>query len=309
MNPKRLPRSLFKYRSFGTYTLRMVSEAEVFFAKPSTFNDPFDCNPTVFVDVEWKDVERLWKSIALKQMGKEKAIDAINHYRYGATEDGGTHDDGGNGSQIYTRFLVRDIEAFVKTRFKEHGVLSLASHWDNPLMWSHYANEHRGICIEYRTEDHRCDMLGPVNYQSSRYLKVSDLIEWLLRRSSSIKAKIFDQYFFAKAPQWKYEKEWRVVSKTNGPQDRPFRIDSVHFGLRCDVSIITTIVKLLADLAEGPKFYQIGSRDDGFKLVRYQIDSSEISAFGLRESSHFSMDDFQFDPLMAIGKISGRQLE
>ena len=59
MDTKPPPRRLYKYRTFSTYTLRMVSEAEVFFAKPATFNDPFDCNPNVFVDVEWKEVERL----------------------------------------------------------------------------------------------------------------------------------------------------------------------------------------------------------------------------------------------------------
>jgi hypothetical protein len=129
-----------KYRSFGTYTLRMVCEAEVFFAKPSTFNDPLDCNPTVSVDVEWKDVERLWKSIALKKMGRERAIDAMSRYRYNATEDGGKHDDGEEGTQSYTRFMVRDIGTFLKEQFKDFGVLSMASRWDSPLMRSHYAD-------------------------------------------------------------------------------------------------------------------------------------------------------------------------
>jgi hypothetical protein len=52
VNTKPPPPRPLKYRSFGTYTLRIVSEAEVFFAKPSMFNDPLDCNPTVSVDVE-----------------------------------------------------------------------------------------------------------------------------------------------------------------------------------------------------------------------------------------------------------------
>lgn len=56
----------------------MVSQAEVFFAKPATFNDPFDCNPAVFVDVAWSDVERLWKSVAVKEMGRERAIEAMS---------------------------------------------------------------------------------------------------------------------------------------------------------------------------------------------------------------------------------------
>jgi hypothetical protein len=87
-----------------------------------------------------KDVERLWKSIALKKTGRERAIDAMSRYRCNATEDGGKHDDGEEGTQSYTRFMVRDIDAFLKEQFKDFGVLSMASRRDNPLMWSHYAD-------------------------------------------------------------------------------------------------------------------------------------------------------------------------
>lgn len=33
------------------------------------------------------------------------------------------------------------------------GVLTLSATWKSGLMWSHYADEHRGICIEYDTRD------------------------------------------------------------------------------------------------------------------------------------------------------------
>ncbi|WP_176058974.1 DUF2971 domain-containing protein [Paraburkholderia sp. BCC1876] len=307
MNAQFPPAKLFKYRSFSTTTLRMFSQAEVFFAKPSTFNDPFDCNPQVHVDVEWREVERLWKAVALKQMGRERAAQAMASYRYNSTEHG-RHDDDGDGTASYLSYMVRDIDVHLKAQFKDYGVLSMASSWDNPLMWSHYADEHRGICIEYETDDHRCKVLGPVNYRSSRFIHVSDLHLWLIKRSAAAEKKIFNQYFFAKAPQWRYEREWRAVSQINGAQDRPFRIRAVHFGLRCDVAIVTTIAKLFEDSREDPKFYRVTPRTDGFKLGRYQLDGLEIAAFGIRESEHFTIDDFEFDPLTATGKISGRRL-
>jgi hypothetical protein len=317
MTTNAIPRSLFKYRSFETNTIRMLCQAEVFFAKPSTFNDPFDCNPTVVRDVDAKEVERLWKNLALKRqvskdtpkaMAKERALRELGEHRYNATEYGGRHDDGGNGSELYVKYLVRDIDAYVKECFKDHGVLSLAGRWNCPLMWSHYANEHRGICIEYTTDDHRCGVLAPVNYNSSRYLKVSDLIEWFLGRSPAARNKVFEQYFLAKASQWKYEKEWRVVSKANGRDGRPFRIASVHFGVRCDAAIITTVVKLLSGSEDDIRFYCMASRDDGFKLKRYEVDPSEIEVFGLRNSSYFELDDFAFEPMQALGDISGVKL-
>ncbi len=307
MNSHVLPAKLYKYRPFSTTTLRMFTEAEVFFARPCTFNDPFDCNPQVHADVEWREVECLWKVVVLKQMTKARMIRAMERHRHNATEHG-KHDDDGNGTDRYIQFMISDIDAYLKAQFKDHGVLSMARSWDNPLMWSHYADEHRGICIEYETDDHRCTTLGPVDYRSSRFIHISDLHQWLVNDSSEAKRKIFDQYFFAKAPQWRYEREWRAVARKNGVQDRPFNLHAVHFGLRCDVAIVTTIAKLFDDLRTAPKFYRLTPRVDGFKLGRYQLDGAEIAMFGMRESEHFAVDAFEFDPLTATGKISGRQL-
>jgi hypothetical protein len=179
-NEKSLPRRLYKYRAFSKKTLRMFSEAEVYFARPETFNDPFDCNPAVVSDVDMSEVERLWKRVAVRShqargdsqdAAREKAARQLGEYRYNATEYGGTYNDNGEGTDTYVRFLVRDITDYVNLRYQGHGVLSLAERWDCPLMWSHYAEEHNGLCIGYSTDDHRCKQLGPVNYRSSRYIK------------------------------------------------------------------------------------------------------------------------------------------
>ncbi|SAL18501.1 hypothetical protein AWB64_01256 [Caballeronia sordidicola] len=309
MVAKTLPAKLYKYRTFSTTTLRMFSQAEVFFAKPASFNDPFDCNPQVYVDVEWREVERLWESVMLLQVEANKAAEMMGTHRYFATEYGGKYDDDGGGTATYLNYLVRDIDAYLKERFKDFGVFSLASNWDNPLMWSHYADEHRGICIEYETDDHRCKELGPVNYRSSRFIHISDLQQWLLKKSAAAERKIFEQYFFAKAPQWRYEREWRAVSPKSGVDDRPFRIRSVFFGLRCDKAIVTTIAKLFSDSKDKPNFHQVTARADGFKLGRYELDADEIDIFGIRESALFAADEWGFDSPAATRDISGQQQE
>jgi len=55
-------------------------------------------------------------------------------------------------------------------------------------------------------------------------------------------------------------------------------------------------------------FYKVTPRADGFKLGRYKLDGLEIAAFGIRESEHSAIDDFEFEPLMATGKVFGRRL-
>jgi hypothetical protein len=215
----------------------------------------------------------------------------MNH-RYMATEHGGRHDDDASGTEIYVGRLVSGIDDHVCSHFGGRGVLSLAARWDCPLMWSHYGNEHRGMCIEFDTNDHRCDRLESVTYGATRYLLVSDLVAWHLGKSDKAEQKIMRQFFFAKAPQWRYEKEWRAVAPASGADDAPFRISAIHLGFRSDPAIATAVVKVLAGARDEIKFYGMWSKGDGFKLARYPLDVDEIDARGIRTSLKFAIDDF-----------------
>lgn len=287
----RMPRKLYKYKSFGVNTLRMLGEGEIYFSQPAQFNDPFDCSPTVLIDVEVKQLERLWRRLQMNDATNDEVTKRLSHHRYMATEYG-SYDDGELGARTYRNFLVDDIDEHVKAHFAGRGVLSLASRWDNPLMWSHYADEHRGLCIEFDTGGHHCERLEPVAYTSTRYLRVSDLCAWHLDQSRGAEEKIGRQFFFAKSPRWRYEREWRAISSHAGVGDAPFRITAVYLGLRCDRSITTAVVKMLADERNRIAFYGMWSKGDGFELGRYPLAIDEILATGVRMSNEFAAEDF-----------------
>jgi hypothetical protein len=40
-------------------------------------------------------------------------------------------------------------ESFVRLVNEEWGALCLSKEWNNPLLWSHYADKHRGICLGF----------------------------------------------------------------------------------------------------------------------------------------------------------------
>ena len=69
----------------------------------------------------------------------------------------------------------------------------------NPLMWAHYADSHRGICIGFRTAAFQ--RVRPIQYPS----RVPDLDPALPPDEKRTKA------FFTKRAAWAYEREWRVV--------------------------------------------------------------------------------------------------
>ncbi len=50
-NDKKIPKRLYKYRDFSNRTLDMVVSDNVYYADPSTFNDPLDTRPSLKTDL------------------------------------------------------------------------------------------------------------------------------------------------------------------------------------------------------------------------------------------------------------------
>jgi len=76
---------------------------------------------------------------------------------------------------------------------------SLAMNNYNPLMWSHYADEHKGICIGYEF-----DYLPP--YVGKGKIKYK---ETLLKENKTFNA--LDDYWLTKGDDWEYEEEVRLL--------------------------------------------------------------------------------------------------
>ncbi|MGD9884141.1 MAG: hypothetical protein AB7U95_28940 [Reyranella sp.] len=53
------PRRLYKYRAFSNLMLEMLVEDRLFFADPSTFNDPLDSRPSLDTDLAAPELERI----------------------------------------------------------------------------------------------------------------------------------------------------------------------------------------------------------------------------------------------------------
>jgi len=96
------------------------------------------------------------------------------------------------------------------------GVLSLTETPREPLMWSHYADSHKGFVIEFdekhsfftehRVENNVINGLHEIIY-SSRRPAIQALTEIMKNSADEFGAKMF----FTKSKQWVDEREWRMV--------------------------------------------------------------------------------------------------
>ncbi|WP_159065838.1 DUF2971 domain-containing protein [Gorillibacterium timonense] len=91
--------------------------------------------------------------------------------------------------------------------------------YESILMWSHYADYHRGFCIGYDFKslglsDMRFRMLEPVVYRNDMF-DLSSFFnpDTLINNSTNIFVALYAS--IVKSSEWAYEKEWRIVS-SNG---------------------------------------------------------------------------------------------
>lgn len=83
-------------------------------------------------------------------------------------------------------------------------LLCLSNKWSNPLLWSHYADNHRGLCLGF---DASTTYFKPINYQSRRF-RVSDFD---ISDASDLTAKDIKTIIFTKFSAWRYESEHRAI--------------------------------------------------------------------------------------------------
>ena len=284
-----VPSRLYKYRAFNVNSLRLLSEGEVYYANPQSFNDPLDCDPTLNIDIDRDALEELCFQLLKNSEDEDSARKRIDHHWYMSTEHGGDKTEDAKVESNYMRMLATDVKRILVDDYGKMGVFSLASNWDCPLMWSHDANEHHGVCIEYDSSDAEFRNVAPVRYDRPRSIRISELAAWKLRDCERSKESVFQTFFLSKSPQWKYEAEWRDIADRNGVQAAPVLIKSVYFGLRCDPAVRTSVVKLLS--RTDVTFYDIYPRRDSFDLARREVDADEIEACGVRSSVIFDFRD------------------
>ena len=126
------------------------------------------------------------------------------------------------------RIALRDFKKEMSARY---GMLCFSRHWHSPVLWSHYADKHRGICLGFEIDRQG---LQEISYLTKRpTLRIPPTLE---------DAK---QLLFTKYRGWKYEEEWRAWIRIDErdvatgfyfyPFDRIVRLSEVIAGPLCDI--------------------------------------------------------------------------
>lgn len=122
---------------------------------------------------------------------------------------------------------------------QEFTIGCLAEDYKNRLMWSHYADSHKGFCIEYDFSEVNLEKEGllifPVCYSENR-----STYPWEIARSTDPQvlkeaSKKAIEILLKKDSAWSYEKEWRLInpSSRRGSAVRLPCVSRIYLGACC----------------------------------------------------------------------------
>lgn len=249
---------------------QVLYDGVLFLSPPDSFNDPYDCDFIVDNSFLNEPAARgiCYESLLTMQTLSDEEKQDIRKNKQKIMNTPSLRDA---LETVLHAEVSTDIEAtlmkIVNDSFqdvkKEFRVLCFSELNDSILMWSHYAHNHAGFCIEYDfNSGHLKSLLKRVQYSQDRHCIAGSFAN---KDSVTANAEIYNATLH-KSDVWKYEKEWRLVAK-------PTQL-SVILGPRgkyaLNLANYMTSVYLGAKVSEAYK-QQICEHFKGTKIKIYQM--------------------------------------
>ena len=239
-----VPRYLYKFRSPTEYTDLIIRNSALHYSRPQTFNDPFDCRLSLDFNNTRAEILHYLQRRRPK-VPKEYIAKLLLTW-----------------SQDREAFKQR-INGVLHRSLAEHGICCFAPDASSVLMWSHYTESHRGLCLKF-------DLLADPSAFSIPF-KVEyheEYPKW--NHFTSAEGDTVTKMITSKAKAWEYEQEYRVL-KFNDPGNCRFKKEAlveVIFGCQATVDYIAKIKGLVkAVKMDHVQFKQASISQDRFELV------------------------------------------
>jgi hypothetical protein len=237
----------FKYRAIDKRLVEQLVTSEMYFPHRGQLNDPFDCN-----------------------------VDILRALDHAIASDNCADPD------MLQRF--KQDEALTK-RFSnnvgELGIGSFSLTNNETLLWSHYADDHRGVALRYDFSkdflDDENEILGvsAVSYASNAISGwLTENARLYLNDSREFIIGLLKKVVMSKAPAWVHEQEARIVRPKSGFFTMPRKaLTHVIFGLQTSQQDQKMIRSLIDKYYDGVKFGQVVRTDDDFGIGMTEITS------------------------------------
>jgi len=239
--------SLYRYQPYCDkyidYFKQLILENKIFYSNPMSFNDPFDCK-LYGIEFSEESVYRAMKLRIWHNVSDKFARAYFNKHKDSIMKKCNT--------AIPNMYNMID---------KDVGILCLTTDFSNILMYSHYADKHKGICLEFDYSKDKELTAQPVIYRDDYpEITFSDSDEAIFEFVAALAS--------TKAKLWEYEKEYRCMRSDGAglvtiPNDH---LTGIIFGCESTANTIDSIVKYVDEAGKNIKFQKAVRNTPSFTL-------------------------------------------
>ena len=213
---------LFKYMTAATG--RIVLENQTLrYSKPAILNDPYDMQLNLRFDLDEEKLRTEMEQVLKSSKGKWYISDKKRKVNKILKKEGKRISKKvalatalENSKRILTK-AIKKSKLLSSKFFENCRVLCFSENPVSALMWSHYADEHNGIVLEFENftcvDDVNCPEPKNVVYQEEIPEAFTEkeaavlMVENLTKESCG---EIIEKHLFTKSKEWEYEQEKRI---------------------------------------------------------------------------------------------------
>lgn len=192
---------LYHYKCFNEpeRLARIFTDGTIYFSRPRDFNDPWDCRPCFSKSVlnDPDEYDRIVRWFVHCGRTYNKSLSDEEHRR---------REQELRANRRLIEWMIDEVtsgmERSIQTQYR---VYCLSTHPDSILMWSHYADSCKGLCLEFSVNN---DLFCGA-------LKVDYLESYPLFSISATDEDANLQPLLTKSSVWKYEDEFRLIASEN----------------------------------------------------------------------------------------------
>ena len=254
----RLSRFLYKFRSLEpsneTSVDRMrdlLARSRFWLSSPVDFNDPFDTSAKFIVGgsvtERKKRIDKILKRQGIKWSERQRQLPRIL-------------------SEPDT-LLAQRVQATYQQTIEQTGVYSFGGDPRSILMWSHYASNHEGVCLQFEIAKDPGAFVKSV--VTMKYSEDYPVVNWTTDREAGMQAIIERKHI-----GWKYERERRLVVPETSRQYvsfRPEALRAIIVGCRAKDATIAVLRDLFAERSSfsfpRPTLYRAVQHESKYKLL------------------------------------------
>lgn len=284
----------YKYRAVNTKLIESLCWDKIFYASPASFNDPLDCKIfSIECDSSIEELRTIYARLKLprtlrrakngiedfnskksmlpllEEMAKTIVINDFNNIHYRSTDPDYICSPEEAEAGILTSYINSELQEHYSK-----GVSCFSTDGKNMLMWSHYGDEHKGVCIGYSKDRRPIPDLKPVLYGKQNKIKTSSIYSAFVQNNETEKTMIESEILLRKHSAWRYEKEYRLLSNV-GLEDSPLLLEEITFGLRCPYEIRHTIMRMLEGRTPCVRYYEMIKHHDKVNLTKIPYNENE----------------------------------